>query len=87
VSLSLDEAYLDVSHCTDFWGSATLIAQEIRRQFFAEHQLTASIKGTLPFFSFSHSAHRGDRGNKTKQELIGWKRCKKAKYKPISLRL
>ncbi len=40
--LSLDEAYLDVSHCTEFGGSATLIAQEIRRLIFTELQLTAS---------------------------------------------
>ncbi len=40
--LSLDEAYLDVSDCTEFKGSATLIAQEIRRQILDETQLTAS---------------------------------------------
>ncbi len=40
--LSLDEAYLDVSDCTDFNGSATLIAREIRHQIFKETQLTAS---------------------------------------------
>jgi DNA polymerase-4 len=40
--MSLDEAYLDVSNSTDFKGSATLIAQEIRKQIFARTQLTAS---------------------------------------------
>lgn len=40
--LSLDEAYLDVTGCRDFGGSATLIAQEIRRQIYSELHLTAS---------------------------------------------
>jgi DNA polymerase-4 len=40
--LSLDEAYLDVTDCQQFQGSATLIAQEIRRQIFQETGLTAS---------------------------------------------
>ncbi|MGZ5279789.1 MAG: DNA polymerase IV, partial [Pseudobdellovibrionaceae bacterium] len=40
--LSLDEAYLDVSHSNEFQGSATLIAKEIRRQIFEETKLTAS---------------------------------------------
>jgi DNA polymerase-4 len=40
--LSLDEAYLDVSDCTQFGGSATLIAREIRRLIYVERQLTAS---------------------------------------------
>lgn len=40
--LSLDEAYLDVTDCEHFGGSATLIAQEIRRLIFTELQLTAS---------------------------------------------
>ena len=40
--LSLDEAYLDVTDCTDFGNSATLIAQEIRRLIFEETGLTAS---------------------------------------------
>jgi DNA polymerase-4 len=40
--LSLDEAYLDVSNCQQFQGSATLIAKEIRRQIFEETKLTAS---------------------------------------------
>jgi DNA polymerase-4 len=40
--LSLDEAYLDVSNCSQFRGSGTLIAQEIRRLIFHETGLTAS---------------------------------------------
>jgi len=40
--LSLDEAYLDVTDCKEFGGSATLIAQEIRRLILAERKLTAS---------------------------------------------
>jgi DNA polymerase-4 len=45
--LSLDEAYLDVSECELFSGSATLIAEDIRRAIFAETQLTASA-GVAP---------------------------------------
>ena len=45
--LSLDEAYLDVTDCTDFGGSATLIAQEVRRLIFVETGLTASA-GVAP---------------------------------------
>jgi len=45
--LSLDEAYLDVTDCEHFGGSATLIAQEIRRLIFTELQLTASA-GVAP---------------------------------------
>jgi len=40
--LSLDEAFLDVSECTLFQGSATYIAQDIRRVIFDELQLSAS---------------------------------------------
>lgn len=40
--LSLDEAYLDVSDSKHCHGSATLIAQQIRQQIFAELNLTAS---------------------------------------------
>ncbi|MEN0058851.1 MAG: DNA polymerase IV [Bdellovibrio sp.] len=40
--LSLDEAYLDVTECEQFGGSATLIAHEIRRLIFQELHLTAS---------------------------------------------
>ncbi len=45
--LSLDEAFLDVSDCTQFKGSATYIAQDIRRAIFEELQLTASA-GVAP---------------------------------------
>lgn len=40
--LSLDEAYLDVSHCEDFQGSASLLAQQIRKEIFKKTGLTAS---------------------------------------------
>ncbi len=40
--LSLDEAYLDVTHSTLCKGSATWIAQEIRRRIFQTRKLTAS---------------------------------------------
>ena len=40
--LSLDEAYLDVSDCQEFEGSATLIAEEIRRRVREELGLTVS---------------------------------------------
>ncbi|HAS63007.1 MAG TPA: DNA polymerase IV, partial [Vibrio sp.] len=40
--LSLDEAYLDVTHATACRGSATLIAESIRRDIFNELNLTAS---------------------------------------------
>lgn len=45
--LSLDEAYLDVTDCPLFGGSATLIAQEIRRLIYTELNLTASA-GVAP---------------------------------------
>ncbi|WP_082768764.1 DNA polymerase IV [Paraglaciecola hydrolytica] len=45
--LSLDEAYLDVSDSELFAGSATLIAQDIRKAIFAETGLTASA-GVAP---------------------------------------
>ncbi len=45
--LSLDEVYLDVSDCELFAGSATLIAEDIRRAIYAETQLTASA-GVAP---------------------------------------
>ncbi|MGV7962574.1 DNA polymerase IV [Photorhabdus tasmaniensis] len=45
--LSLDEAYLDVTNCHYCYGSATLIAQEIRQSIFDELQLTASA-GVAP---------------------------------------
>ncbi|MFA9274491.1 MAG: DNA polymerase IV, partial [Candidatus Aquirickettsiella gammari] len=45
--LSLDEAYLDVSHATQHKGSATLIAQEIRARIAATVGITASA-GVAP---------------------------------------
>jgi len=45
--LSLDEAYLDVSHATAYQGSATLIAEAIRRDIWQELNLTASA-GVAP---------------------------------------
>jgi len=45
--LSLDEAFLDVTHCSQFQGSATYIAEDIRRAIFDELQLTASA-GVAP---------------------------------------
>lgn len=45
--LSLDEAYLDVSESTAYQGSATLIAQAIRRDIWQELNLTASA-GVAP---------------------------------------
>ncbi len=45
--LSLDEAYLDVTDCTQCKGSATLIAQQIRDDIFKETGLTASA-GVAP---------------------------------------
>jgi DNA polymerase IV len=40
--LSLDEAYLDVTHSPDFQGSATRIAEEIRSRIFKEIGITVS---------------------------------------------
>lgn len=40
--LSLDEAYLDVTECSQHQGSATKIAQEIRQRIFKQRKLTAS---------------------------------------------
>lgn len=40
--LSLDEAFLDVRHSTEYQGSATLIAQAIRQEIFDTLKLTAS---------------------------------------------
>jgi DNA polymerase IV len=45
--LSLDEAYLDVSNCQLFSGSATRIAEDIRHSIFIETGLTASA-GVAP---------------------------------------
>ena len=40
--VSLDEAYLDVSNCKQYRGSATLIANDIRYKIFKRTKLTAS---------------------------------------------
>ncbi|MFC3093659.1 DNA polymerase IV [Alteromonas sediminis] len=45
--LSLDEAYLDVTHCSLHENSATLIANDIRQRIYKETQLTASA-GVAP---------------------------------------
>ena len=45
--LSLDEAYLDVTDCKQLHGSATLIAEAIRKDIWNELQLTASA-GVAP---------------------------------------
>ncbi len=45
--VSIDEAYLDVSDGYRPWGSATAVAEEIRRQVRAERRLTVSI-GVAP---------------------------------------
>ncbi|MFC0323270.1 DNA polymerase IV [Gallibacterium melopsittaci] len=45
--LSLDEAYLDVTHATQYSGSATWIAEAIRRDIWQELHLTASA-GVAP---------------------------------------
>ena len=45
--LSLDEAFLDVTDCGLFYGSATLIAEQIRRDIYNELNLTASA-GVAP---------------------------------------
>lgn len=45
--LSLDEAFLDVTDCELFFGSATLIAEQIRRDIYNELNLTASA-GVAP---------------------------------------
>ncbi|MBN9225733.1 MULTISPECIES: DNA polymerase IV [Legionella] len=45
--LSLDEAFLDVTHSAHCQGSATFMAQAIREAIFKEHQLTASA-GVAP---------------------------------------
>lgn len=45
--MSLDEAYLDVTNSPHCHGSATLIAQEIRKRIFEKTQLTASA-GVAP---------------------------------------
>lgn len=46
-TLSLDEAFLDVSHCQLLHGSATLIGQSLQKQIYSEQNLTASV-GVAP---------------------------------------
>ena len=41
-TMSLDEAYLDVTSCKQFYGSATLIANVIRKEIKKKHHITAS---------------------------------------------
>ena len=41
--VSIDEAYLDVTATLEPWGSATAVAEEIRRQVRAERSLTVSV--------------------------------------------
>src|SRR5690606_42065601 len=43
--LSLDEAFLDVSACEHFAGSATRIAQDIRRRVWQQLRITVSAAG------------------------------------------
>ena len=45
--ISLDEAFIDVTECSYYCGSATWIAQGIRREIFETQQLTASA-GVAP---------------------------------------
>lgn len=45
--LSLDEAFLDVTHCEQHSGSATLIAEDIRRRIFEALSITVSA-GVAP---------------------------------------
>ncbi|QLF92460.1 DNA polymerase IV [Pseudomonas sp. ABC1] len=45
--LSLDEAYLDVTQCTQFSGSATRIAEDIRRRVWKQLRITVSA-GVAP---------------------------------------
>jgi len=42
-TVALDEAYLDVTHCLDRWGSATAIAREIRRRVREMRGLVVSV--------------------------------------------
>ena len=45
--LSLDEAFLDVTECDEYFNSATLIAKAIRQKIFTSQKLTASA-GVAP---------------------------------------
>lgn len=60
--LSLDEAYLDVTHSTKCRGSATWIAQEIRAKIYQTRQLTASA-GIAPNKSLAKIASDWNKPN------------------------
>lgn len=60
--LSLDEAFLDVSDCQLFQGSATLIAQQIRQDIFDTTGLTASA-GIAPLKFLSKIASDENKPN------------------------
>lgn len=60
--LSLDEAYLDVSHCPLHQGSATLIAAAIRADIEREHHVTASA-GVAPNKFLAKVASRWNKPN------------------------
>ncbi len=60
--LSLDEAFLDVSNCTIHQGSATLIAEQIRKDIFSQTGLTASA-GIAPIKFLSKVASDENKPN------------------------
>lgn len=60
--LSLDEAYLDVTHSTQCQGSATWIAQEIRARIYETRKLTASA-GIAPNKSLAKIASDWNKPN------------------------
>lgn len=60
--ISLDEAYLDVTACTNFNGSATLIAQNIRSTIEEELNLTASA-GVAPLMFLAKIASEVNKPN------------------------
>ena len=60
--LSLDEAYLDVTHSTQCQGSATWIAQELRERIYETRQLTASA-GIAPNKSLAKIASDWNKPN------------------------
>ena len=57
--LSLDEAYLDVTHDLKGIGIATRIAEEIRARIFAETALTASAGVSYNFSPIGHDQNTG----------------------------
>lgn len=72
-SVSMDEAYLDVTDCPLFKGSATLIAEHIRQTIFSELQLTASA-GIAPLKFLSKIA--SDLNKPNGQYVIGPEKVK-----------